>query len=193
MQLHIYTFILIKCGGVLIYHKVVSYDFHKNCILIQPPLEPALNALPKVIYSDVQKFTRLSAFHLPDSQPAVRPGCTRCRASKITLNNGLPHLIYETAILKMIIPLRHGDSFVLHSDAFFSIHLICINNLHHYNISCKVITTVLISAYHLCTRRCLAQVIISIQQLIKYLIAAMHEAMNTSICTAFNYIDKYTD
>ena len=47
------------------------------------------------------------------SQPAVSPSCARCRASKITLNNGLPHLIYEDVILETIVPLRHGDSFVL--------------------------------------------------------------------------------
>ena len=56
------------------------------------------------------------------SQPAVSPGCARSRALKITLNNGLLYPIYETAILKTIIPLRHGDILVLPFNAFFSAH-----------------------------------------------------------------------
>ena len=55
----------------------------------------------------------------PASQPAISPGS---RALKITLNNGLPHPIYKTPILKTIIPLRHGDAFVLPSNVIFSIH-----------------------------------------------------------------------
>ena len=52
----------------------------------------------------------------------------------------LQHPIYETATLKMIIPLRHGDSFVLSSNVFL---LMCLlNNVGHDYIPCKVITTV---------------------------------------------------
>ena len=40
---------------------------------------------------------------LPASQPAVRPGCTRCRTLKITQNNRLLHRIYETVVLKTIL------------------------------------------------------------------------------------------
>ena len=45
------------------------------------------------------------------SQPAVRPGCARCRALKITQNNRLLRRIYETVVpktiflLAMVIPL----------------------------------------------------------------------------------------
>ena len=79
----------------------------------------------KVKYLNLQifkKITCLPAFCLqasqlasrPASQPAVRSGSTRCRALKITLNNGLLHLVYKTAILKKtIIPLHHGDSYAL--------------------------------------------------------------------------------
>ena len=49
----------------------------------------------------------------PASQPAVRPGCTRCRALKITQNNRLLHRIYKTVVPKTIFLLRQGDSFVL--------------------------------------------------------------------------------
>ena len=49
----------------------------------------------------------------PASQPAVRPGCARCRALKITQNNRLLLQIYETVVPKTIFLLRHGDSFVL--------------------------------------------------------------------------------
>ena len=44
-------------------------------------------------------------------QPAVRPGCARCRALKITQNNRLLHRIYKTVVPKAIFLLRHGDSF----------------------------------------------------------------------------------
>ena len=54
-------------------------------------------------------------------QPAVRPGCARCRTLKITPNNWLLCRIYETVVPKTIFPLRHGDSFVLPSITFFSI------------------------------------------------------------------------
>ena len=57
----------------------------------------------------------------PAGQPAVRPGCARCRALKITPNNWLLCRIYETVVPKTIFPLRHGDSFVLPSITFFSI------------------------------------------------------------------------
>ena len=56
------------------------------------------------------------------SQPAVSPGSDECRASRITLNNSLLRPIYENCILKTIIPMRYGDSFVLRSNAFFSTH-----------------------------------------------------------------------
>ena len=46
-------------------------------------------------------------------QPAIRPGCTRCRALKTTQNNRLLCRIYETVVLKTIFLLRHGDSFIL--------------------------------------------------------------------------------
>ena len=45
----------------------------------------------------------------------------RCRALKITLNNGLLHLIYETAVSKMVFLLRHGDSCILPFNAIFFI------------------------------------------------------------------------
>ena len=91
-----------------------------------PIIEPTL-------YNDFLKFTSLPAVCLMDGRmagrlsqpaclPAVSPGCTKCRASKITKNNGLPHPIYENVILKTIIPLRHGDSFVVPSNAFFYTH-----------------------------------------------------------------------
>ena len=55
------------------------------------------------------------------SQPAVRPGCARWRAPKITQNNRLLRRIYETVVPKTIFLLRHGDSFVLPYITFFSI------------------------------------------------------------------------
>ena len=58
----------------------------------------------------------------PASLPAVSPGSDGCGASRITLNNSLLRPIYENRILKMIIPMRYGDSFVLRSIAFFSTH-----------------------------------------------------------------------
>ena len=44
---------------------------------------------------------------LPACRPAVRPGCARCRALKITQNNRLLRRIYETVVPKtiMVIPL----------------------------------------------------------------------------------------
>ena len=57
----------------------------------------------------------------PACQPAVRPGCARCRALKITQNNRLLRRIYETVVPKTIFLLRHGDSFVLPYITFFSI------------------------------------------------------------------------
>ena len=51
----------------------------------------------------------------PACQPAVRPGCARCRALKITQNNRLLRRIYETTIFL----LRHGNSFVLPYITFF--------------------------------------------------------------------------
>ena len=56
------------------------------------------------------------------SQPAIRPGCARCRALKITQNNRLLRRIYETVVPKTIFLLRHGDSFVLPYITFFSIN-----------------------------------------------------------------------
>ena len=58
---------------------------------------------------------------LPASQPAVRPGCARCRALKITQNNRLLYRIYETVVPKTIFLLRHGYSFILPFITFFSI------------------------------------------------------------------------
>ena len=55
------------------------------------------------------------------SQSAVRPGCARCRALKITQNNRLLHRIYETVVLKTIFLLHYGDPFVLPYITFFSI------------------------------------------------------------------------
>ena len=49
-----------------------------------------------------------------DSQPAISPGRTRCRAYT------KQWLTASNSILKTIIPLCHGDSFVLPSNAFFS-------------------------------------------------------------------------
>ena len=57
----------------------------------------------------------------PASQPAVRPGCARSRALKITQNNRLLRRIYETVVPKTIFLLCHGDSFVLPYITFFSI------------------------------------------------------------------------
>ena len=45
-------------------------------------------------------------------QPAVRPGCTRCRAPEISHDKGNHgRRIYENVVLKTIYPLPHGDSF----------------------------------------------------------------------------------
>ena len=55
------------------------------------------------------KITWLSSHSLPDCQPAVRPGCARCRALKITQNNRLLRRIYETVVPKTIFLLRHGE------------------------------------------------------------------------------------
>ena len=63
-------------------------------------------------------FTGISFAGQLASLPAVSPGYTRFRISKITLKKGLLRLIYETAIFKTIIPMRHNDTFVLSSDAF---------------------------------------------------------------------------
>ena len=57
----------------------------------------------------------------PASQPAVRPGCTRCRALKITQNNRLLRRIYESVVPKTIFLPCHGGSFVLPYITFFSI------------------------------------------------------------------------
>ena len=57
----------------------------------------------------------------PASQPAVRPGCARCRAPKITQINRLLRRIYESVVPKTIFLLRHGDSFVLPYITFFLI------------------------------------------------------------------------
>ena len=57
----------------------------------------------------------------PVSQPAVRPGCARCRALKITQNNRLLCQIYETVVPKTIFRLCRGDSFILPFITFFSI------------------------------------------------------------------------
>ena len=67
-------------------------------------------------------FTCISSARQPQpaGQPAVSPGCARCRA--LHKLKGLPSPIYETAILKMIIQPHHGDPFVLPSNTFFSIH-----------------------------------------------------------------------
>ena len=63
-----------------------------------------------------KKILKLCGFHLAPgqsaSQPAVRPGCARCRALKITQNNRLLRRIYKTVVPKTIFLLRHGDSFV---------------------------------------------------------------------------------
>ena len=96
------------------------------------------------------------------SQPAISPGCARCRASKIALNNGSPHPICKNVILKTIIPLRHGDSFVLPSNAFFSTHsqvallvdasnafnnLNCQLALANISTICPVFSRILINTY----------------------------------------------
>ena len=71
----------------------------------------------------------------PACQPAIRPGCARCRALKITQNNRLLHQIYETVIPKTIFLLRYGDSFVLPFITFFSIewnvYTICVTTTFH--------------------------------------------------------------
>ena len=69
-----------------------------------------------------QGATFFVSYQSQASQLAISFSCARCRVSKITLNNGLPHPIYKNAILKTIILLSHGDSFVLHFNAFFSTH-----------------------------------------------------------------------
>ena len=85
-----------------------------------------ISALKEIFESVKNPHIYLCTFYLPAYQPAgwpaVRPICTRFNALKTTLNNRLLCPIYETAILKMIIPLCHGNSFVLLSNAFFSIH-----------------------------------------------------------------------
>ena len=58
---------------------------------------------------------------MPANQPAVSPGCARCRALKITQNNRLLCWIYETIIVKTIFLLHHGDSLVLPYITFFSV------------------------------------------------------------------------
>ena len=65
---------------------------------------PVLNKASStyIILIDFQKFIHLPAFHLLNSQPAVKPRCTRCRALKITLNNRLLRLIYKTADRKTV-------------------------------------------------------------------------------------------
>ena len=70
----------------------------------------------------IHEFTCSLSDGQPASQSAVNPDYAKCRASKITLNHGLPHPIYENVILKTITPLHHGNSFVLPSNAFFSTH-----------------------------------------------------------------------
>ena len=58
----------------------------------------------------------------PASQPAVRPGCARCRAPKITQSTGycvgFTNLLFRRLAILL---LRHGDSFVLPYVTFFSI------------------------------------------------------------------------
>ena len=63
-----------------------------------------------VVIFKIHTFTCISFAGQPASQRAVRPCYIRCRALKITLNNGSLHSIHETAILKTIIPLHCGDS-----------------------------------------------------------------------------------
>ena len=68
-----------------------------------------------------KNFFKSRGFRLTACQPAVRPGCARSRALKITQNNRLLRRIYETVVPKTIFLLRHGDSFVLPYITFFSI------------------------------------------------------------------------
>ena len=70
---------------------------------------------------EIFKITWMWSAGQPAGLPAVRPGCARCRALKITQNNRLLRRIYETVVPKTIFLLRHGDSFVLPYITFFSI------------------------------------------------------------------------
>ena len=55
---------------------------------------------------------RISSACLPATQPAVRPGCARCRAPEISRDKGYGGgFQYENVVPKTIYPLRHGDSF----------------------------------------------------------------------------------
>ena len=118
-----------------------------GCIKTQRQ-KTGLNKAKRLLFESTVTFKNSHVFICQTaSQPAISRGCARCRASKITLSNGLLRPIYKTAILKTIILLRHGDSFVLPSNALFSIQrYVCVNKLCHGNIRCKGITTVLICA-----------------------------------------------
>ena len=76
-----------------------SYHKQANCLLFKSTVIFILSAK--------QQTSK------PANQPAIRLSSARCRALSVTLNKGLPYPIYETDILKTIIPLRHGDSFIL--------------------------------------------------------------------------------
>ena len=110
------------------------------------PTYSCLNEPKSLIFESAMNYknshTCISATSQPASQPAVRHGYAKCKL-KITLNNSLLGLIYETAFLKTVFLLHHG-----YSSYCFSFE--CINNLRHHKIPCKVETEVLIYAYHVC-------------------------------------------
>ena len=58
------------------------------------------------------KVMWISSAGLLDCQPSIGPSCASCRALKITQNNRLLRLIYETVVQKTIFLLRHGDTTV---------------------------------------------------------------------------------
>ena len=59
---------------------------------------------------------------LPASQPAIRSGCARYRALKITQKQQVIASDLQNCCSKTIFLLRHGDSFVLPYITFFSIN-----------------------------------------------------------------------
>ena len=65
----------------------------------------------------------------PGCQPAVRPGCTRCRVVKITQHNRLLCGIYKIVVPKIIFRVRHGDSFSLLSSLSNGMHNQCDHNI----------------------------------------------------------------
>ena len=85
----------------------------------QSASKPASLPASQLVSQPVSQPTGLAASQ-PASQPEVSPSCARCRALKITLNNGLQQLINEKCYFE-----AHSTMmilFLLPSKVFISTH-----------------------------------------------------------------------